>query len=250
MDTIRADARQQAHRALWDRKPVLREVYSHLYKRVAAHCRPGLTVEVGGGSGNFKHYRPDALSFDIVPESWLDLVADAQFLPFGDATVANIVMLDVLHHIQYPVRFLREAQRVLSPRGRLIFVEPAITPVSCAVYRLFHEEPVWMNVDPLTDGEIDPGKDPYVGNQAIPTLLMTRFAEERARAIPHLRPIRVDWLSLFAYPLSGGFKPWSLLSASFARRLLSIEDRLEHRLGRVMGFRLFAVLERTQGDPN
>ena len=94
METIRADARQQAHRALWDRKPVLREVYSHLYKRIAAHCRPGLTVEVGGGSGNFKHYQPDALSFDIVPESWLDLVADAQFLPFADATVANIVMLD------------------------------------------------------------------------------------------------------------------------------------------------------------
>jgi SAM-dependent methyltransferase len=241
---LRADERQQAHRALWERKPVLREVYGHLYRRMAAACVPGLTIEVGGGSGNMRDFAPDVLSFDIVHEPWLDFVADAQALPLADGCAANIVMLDVLHHIQYPVRFLREAARVLKPRGRLVFVEPGITPVSSLFYRLFHEEPVDMSVDSLADGPIDRKKDPYDSNQALPTLLMTRHATRRAAAVPQLVPVSSRWLSLFAYPLSGGFKPWSLLTPALARTLLALEDQIERPFGRLLGFRLMTVFER------
>jgi SAM-dependent methyltransferase len=241
---MEAADRQHEHRALWSGKPVLREVYSHLYRRIAAACVPGLTIEVGGGSGNMREFAPGVLSFDIVAHPWLDFVADAQSLPLRDACAGNIVMVDVLHHVQYPVRFLREAARVLRPGGRLVFVEPGITPVSSVFYRLFHEEPVDMSVDPLLDGRVDASKDPYDGNQAIPTLLMKRHARARAAAVPELVPVAQRFLSLFAYPLSGGFKPWSLLSPGAARGLLAIEDRLEAVLGGICGFRLLAVLER------
>lgn len=241
---LRADQRQHAHRELWARKPVLREVYGHLYRRMAAACVPGLTIEVGGGSGNMREFAPDVLSFDIVHEPWLDFVADAQAMPLAAGCASNVVMFDVLHHIQYPVRFLREAVRVLRPGGRLVFVEPGITPVSSLFYRLFHEEPVDMSVDSLANGRIDLHKDPYDSNQALPTLLMTRHAARRAAAVPQLVPLQTRWLSLFAYPLSGGFKPWSMLSPALARRLLSLEDSLEQVVGRLLGFRLFAVLER------
>lgn len=244
MSASAAGERQHAHRELWARKPVLREVYGHLYRRMAAVCVPGLTIEVGGGSGNMREFAPDVLSFDIVPAPWLDFVGDAQALPLTDGCAANVVMLDVLHHIQYPLRFLREATRVLRPGGRLVFIEPGVTPVSHLFYRLFHEEPVDMAADPLLDGTIDAGKDPYDSNQAIPTLLMTRDAARRARAVPALVPLQLRWLSLFAYPLSGGFKPWSLLTPALARALLAVEDRLEGALGRLIGFRLLAVLER------
>ena len=243
---LNADQRQHAHRELWARKPVLREVYGHLYRRMAAACVPGLTIEVGGGSGNMREFLPDVLSFDIVHEPWLDFVADAQALPLAAGCASNVVMFDVLHHIQYPVRFLREAARVLRPGGRLVFVEPGITPVSSVFYRLFHEEPVDMSVDPLADGAIDRHKDPYGSNQALPTLLMTRHAARRAAAVPQLQPLDLRWLSLFAYPLSGGFKPWSLLTPTMARALLAVEDRLERPLGRLLGFRTLAVLERAQ----
>ena len=98
---------------------------------------PGPTLEVGGGSGNFKLFAPDTVSSDILPAPWLDLVCDAQRLPFADASFANIVMVDVLHHIGSPLRFLKEAARVLRPGGRLIFCEPAITPLSGLFYRSF-----------------------------------------------------------------------------------------------------------------
>jgi SAM-dependent methyltransferase len=248
MNRPSADQRQQSHRERWANKPVLREVYGHLYRRMAAACVPGLTIEVGGGSGNMREYAPDVLSFDIVHEPWLDFVADAQALPLADGSASNVVMFDVLHHIQYPVRFLREAARVLRPGGRLVFVEPGITPVSSVFYRLFHEEPVDMSVDSLADGTIDHHKDPYDSNQALPTLLMTRHAARRASTLPQLAPLQTRWLSMFAYPLSGGFKAWSMLTPKMASRLLSIEDRIEHAVGRLLGFRLMVVLERRDGS--
>ena len=77
----KAPDRQLSHREIWASKPALREVYGHLYRGIAAACQPGLTIEVGGGSGSFKQFAPDVLSFDIVHEPWLDFVADAQALP-------------------------------------------------------------------------------------------------------------------------------------------------------------------------
>jgi SAM-dependent methyltransferase len=225
-------------------KPVLRAVYEHLYRKIVAACRPGLTLEVGGGSGNLKTFLPDAISFDIVPAPWLDFVADAQALPIRSRSAANIVMFDVLHHIEYPLRFLREANRILQPGGRVVMLEPGITPLSLLFYKYLHQEPVLNTIDPLADGQPDPGKDPYVGNQAIPTLLVTREAQRLANLLPDLAVVRTEWLSLFAYPLSGGFKRWSLVTPSMARVLLRLEDRIAPTIGRFCAFRLMTVLEK------
>ena len=248
MAATSAAERQLSHREVWSSKPVLREVYGHLYKRIAAECQPGLTIEVGGGSGNFKQFAPDVLSFDIVYEPWLDFVADAQALPLRSTSVANIVMLDVLHHIEYPINFLRDAARVLQPGGRIVFVEPGITPLSGLIYRALHEEPVDSGVNPLLEGRPNPEKNPYVGNQAIPTLLTGRYAAALHRLEPTLTLSRLNWLSLLAYPLSGGFKSWSLISTGVARSLLRIEDRIEQLLGPICGFRLMAVFEKRGGQ--
>lgn len=245
MADISAGDRQVFHREIWDRKPVLREVYGHLYRRMAAAFGPGLTLEIGGGSGNMKTYAPDLVSCDIVSAPWVDLVADAQALPFKAGSVGNIAMFDVLHHIEFPIKFLREAERVLAPGGRLVMLDPAITFASSPFYRWLHEEPVDMSVNPLQNGVPNPGKDPYLSNQAIPTLLATRHRASLTTALPGLSIDRAEWLSLFAYPLCGGFKSWSLITAPMARLLLAFEDRVAPMVGRWCGFRLLLVMQKT-----
>src|SRR5947209_8887463 len=111
----------------WERKPVLRTVYNDFYDRIVAACASGLTVEIGGGIGNLKQRLPSVIATDIQFAPWLDCVADAQHLPLAAGAVSNIVMVDVLHHIEFPVVFFREASRVLRPGGRAIMLEPAIT---------------------------------------------------------------------------------------------------------------------------
>lgn len=237
------------HRSIWERKPVLRVVYDDFYDRIVAACRPGLTIEIGGGIGNLKHRLTEVVATDIQYAPWLDCVADAQRLPFADACAANLVMVDVLHHLEFPVAFFREAARVLRPGGRVLMVEPAITWGSSLCYRLLHHEPVCTSAEVLGDGDPDPRRSPYESNQAIPTLLATRDRERFHRLFPALRIASVQWFSLAAYPLSGGFKPWSLIGESVARRLLRIERVLEPTFGRLGGFRMLLVIEKAVANP-
>jgi SAM-dependent methyltransferase len=230
-----------AYRDVWNRKPALRAVYADIYERILQQCVPGQTLEVGGGSGNFKAFAPRSISTDITFAPWLDVVCDAQRMPFPDNAFDNLVMVDVLHHIESPLSFFQEAQRVLRPGGRLIFCEPAITPLSSVFYRLFHEEPFDMTVNPLLTDTISADKSPWDSNQAIPTLLVGRFRTALAAQIHQLEFANVDFFSFLAYPLSGGFKSWSLLPGPVARPLLAIEWSLRKLLGKIAGFRLLAV---------
>src|SRR6185436_8393114 len=108
------------HREIWDHKPVLRASYMDYYARIVAAFKPGLSLEIGGGTGNLKAFANLVISTDIIPMPWLDAVADAQALPFQTSSFANLVAVDVLHHIERPKQFLIEARRVLKPGGRII----------------------------------------------------------------------------------------------------------------------------------
>ncbi len=168
----------------------------------------GAILDIGGGTAHIKESRPDVISADILSFPGIDVVADAHRLPFQNGSFAGVVMLDVLHHLERPIEFLKEASRVLKPGGRLAMIEPAMTTVARPFYDRFHEEPVDMNADAFAPVAINPDRDPFDANQAIPTLL---FATAPARGlveqtIPSLRVRSVEWHSLFAYPMSGGFQ--------------------------------------------
>ncbi len=232
------------YRSIWARKPALRRIYDDIFDRMLAWRADGPALEIGGGVGGLKARAPDVISSDIQYADWLNIVADAQRLPFKDGALATIMMLDVLHHVEFPGKFFREAERVLRPGGRIILVEPAITPGSSLFYRFIHHEPVQMRVDPLADGESDPERDPYDSNQAIPTLIATRDRRRFHDEFAGLSILEARWFSFVAYPLSGGFKPWSLVPAGAAGPLLKAESLLEKPLGRLFGFRLLLVIEK------
>lgn len=232
------------YRSVWERKPVLRTVYGDIFERIASRTVPGTTLEIGGGIGNLKDRIDDLVSSDIQFAPWLDLVADAQTLPFADGALSNIVMLDVLHHIEFPSLLFREASRVLRPGGRIIMAEPGITLGSRLFYHLLHHEPVQMNADPLVEGSPDRNRDPYHSNQAIPTLLATSYRDRFHAKFPSLMIRETLWFSFVAYPFSGGFRPWSLMTEPMARGMLWLEKHVERALGRHFGFRLLTVIEK------
>ena len=227
-----ATEKLREYRDIWQAKPVLRAVYADCYRRIVEQCVPGPTLEVGGGTGNLKAYRSHIVASDVQFAPWLDVVADAQRLPFATGAFANIVLFDVLHHLERPRLFLMEAARVLTPGGRVVLVEPAITPLSYPFYRFLHPESVRLRDDPLADGALSPGRDPYDANQAIPTLLFGR-CRARLEALLGGRLVRLDHFGLFAYPLSGGFRSWSLLPVSLVGPLLRLEAAIAPLVGRL-----------------
>src|SRR5262249_21742130 len=232
------------YREVWERKPALRAVYRDYARWIDGQRVPGVTIEIGAGPGNLGDVLTDVIPTDVTPSAWVRAAIDAHALPFRDGAVANIIGVDVLHHLERPVRFLAEAQRVLADRGRIVLVEPGITPVSWVSYKLFHPEPVDLRADPLADGPRDPDRDPADANQAIPTLLAGRWRRRAATALPGLRLMVRARAALFAYPLSGGFRRWSLVPARLVAPLLRVERALQPALGRLLGFRVLLVYER------
>lgn len=239
-----AAAHLDSYRGTWQNKAVLRAVYGDYYRRMVKHLNPGPTLELGAGSGQLRDYLEDVVLTDIQTAPWLDAAADAQALPFRTGCFENIFMLDVLHHVEDPPRFFAEAARVLKPGGRLVMLEPAITPLSGVFYRYLHPEPVDMGQDPFASPAANPRRSPYDANQAIPTLYFRRHRAKFEHHFPDFRLVMVRNLSLFAYPLSGGYRRWSLVPAFLVRPLLLVEDGLLTLLGPAMAFRLFVLLER------
>ncbi len=248
------DPRLEAHRTAWEKKASLRAVYGDYYRRLWAampdeKAVSGQILEVGAGSGHSRDFLTDPRiqRLDILPSPWVDIVGDAQNLDIEDNSLAGLYLLDVLHHIECPGRFFEEAARVLKPGGRIAMIEPGITPISWLFYNYIHEEPVDMSVDPLDEpDEATPFRDPFESNQAIPTLLFKRL-EHRQRLvtmIPSLKTLRHDRLSLFAYPLTGGFGYWSMIPGSIVEPMIKIEEKLMPFLGLYMAFRLLIVLEK------
>jgi SAM-dependent methyltransferase len=246
-------ARFVEHRRAWDRNPALRACYARWYAMLrAALPAPalGAAVELGAGPGFAAEFIPDLVLTDVVQAPWHARRVSAEALPYGDGELGALLLFDVLHHVAAPARFFAEATRVLRPGGRLLLFEPYISPLSWLIYHFFHPELVDMAVDPLATADLPaPGeRDPFISNQAIPTLLFCRQgARPFAARFPQLAIKRRERLAGFAYPASGGLSYRPLLPMPLWRGLFALENRLPELVFHLFGFRLFVVIERRDG---
>jgi len=241
-------ARLHEHRRLWRAKPTLASAYRVWFDMLLASAPPNARVlEVGAGPGFLAEHARSAradlrwLASDLLPAPWNDLAADAGRLPLTSASVGAVLGLDVLHHLPRPRQFFAEVARVLHPDGRLTLLEPWITPMSWPVYRFLHQEACRLRVDPWNPFP-GPGKDSFDGDAAVPWRLVRDTRPEGWRRLG-FQPPRVRPLNAFAYLLSLGFRPASLLPTPLVGPLLLL-DRVSGWLAPLTGLRVILCWER------
>lgn len=237
----------EERRMKWESKEILRKLYSEWYALMGAWIRPGVVLELGGGSGNLKEFFPEAISSDVVFAPWLDAVLDAHRLPFREETIDSIVLFDVLHHLSAPAAFFFEAERVLKPEGRIVMMEPCVSWASFWVYKFFHQEGLQRGKYPLLRREPDSGRDPFEGNQAIPSLIFGRDRRFFMGQHPRLKILREEKTDFLMYPLSGGFHHRSLCP-SFLFGLLERGEKFLRPLKECLAFRVLLVLGKAQSS--
>lgn len=218
----------QRNLAAWRRKPLLQKIYAKFYERIVALIdtrASGQIIEIGSGIGNLKAHLPRALTTDLFPNPWLDLVCDGYELPFADGSVSHLILFDVFHHLRAPNAFLREARRVLAQDGRVILFEPFISLSSFPAYGLFHHEPVaWKS--PINFSEHLPRPRNYYAAQGNATRLFFRHEQ---RDWPNgWKIFHAEAFASFSYLLSGGFSKPSLFPESWLSALQSCDSALSH----------------------
>ena len=169
----------QQHREEYFRRPALQAVYKHWANRICQKLSQvdGKSVELGCGCGALSQHL-DLVKTDIYKHDWVDEVVDACDMPYDDGQCANLVAVDVLHHLPEPTRFFDEANRVLTAGGRLILLEPYISSFSYFIYRFLHHEPLDMKAPPFEKTRLIDKGSGEVCNEAIPTLMFVRSQKE------------------------------------------------------------------------
>lgn len=235
-----------SHLKAWKEKKILRLVYQDFYHKILSDLNDsgGPTVELGSGTANFKEFYPKAISSDIEPHPSNDMTFDAHNMPFDEATVSNLVMIDVLHHLENPIAFFNEAYRILKKKGKIIMVEPYPSPISLLIYRKFHAEPFLMDVNYFESRGASKLRDPWDSNQAIPYLLFFKYRNEWDRLMSKkFKIIKKERISCIVYPLSGGFEHQALVPAVLFP-FLKILEYLSYPLRPLLAFRCYIVIEK------
>lgn len=193
------------------------------YKEVATRCPPGgLLIELGSGGGFAKEYLPSLITTDVMDVAGIDQVVDARNMPWPDASVSGIFMQNVLHHIQQPRLFFKEASRVLKPGGRILMIEPYHGWLSSKIRKRFHHEPY----DEQTPDWTFESSGPLSGsNIALPWIIFFRDRDLFVREFPEFE-VRTSLHNVFSYVLSGGISYRSLIPKSFMSIAFSMERAL------------------------
>jgi len=193
----------------WKQKPILQKIYKDFYKNIAGYLsnkKEGLIVELGSGIGNIKSVIPNAICTDLFPNPWVDQVENAYKLSFQDNSISNIILFDVFHHIEYPGDVLNELYRVVSPKGRVIIFEPAVSLLGLLVYGVFHHEPIdlFSKIKWTKGNNTSIESLPYYSAQGNSTRI---FKSKKYKKLfsDQWEIVQLKQLSAFTYAASGGY---------------------------------------------
>ncbi len=196
-------ARPSCAKRILEEKRFLRHIYQEWYQLLVAFLPPGegLVLELGTGAGFLRDYLPGLITSDVLPLSDVSVVMDAHRIPFQDASLRAILMIDVLHHLAAPGSFFAEATRCVKPGGVMIMIEPWVTPWSRLVYTWLHHEPF----HPEAAQWEFPTSGPLSGaNGALPWIMFHRDRSRFTSEFPEWRVRSIDLDMPFSYLLSGG----------------------------------------------
>lgn len=230
---------------IWNDKPLLRTVYMDLYREMSQYTSnvAGSSVEIGSGIGSICEAIPDCIRTDMFPYPWIDQIENAYGLTFEDSSLANLLMVDVFHHLRYPGNALEEFQRVLKPGGRVIMMEPGLGLLGYLVYGVFHVEPIGRAKDSawFAPAGWDVNTLEYFAAQGNATRIFVRghFEEQ----LKHWNILKVKQITALAYVASGGYSGMQLYPTAAYPIVKFIERFLQH-FPALFATRLLVVLEK------
>ena len=219
-------------------KPFLKCIYDEWYSMLAKGlpAEKEQVLELGSGAGYCERFIPGLITSEIFHCSRAKVVVDAQQIPFADGSLRAIVMTDVLHHMPHPERFFAEASRCLCKGGKVLMIEPWVTPWSRLVYTRLHHEPFRPDAEDWSFSSTGPLSG---SNSALPWIVFARDRRKFESLFPELSIERIRLFLPFRYLLSGGVGLRSFMPGFTHAAWAGLERMLEPLMPR---FAMFAFV--------
>jgi len=231
----------------WNKKSLLQEIYKGFYDLILKWIRKDLageTVELGSGIGNFKSAYPKCIATDIFPNPWIDRVESAYHLSFENASVSNLVLFDVFHHLAFPGSALNEFKRALVKDGRVIIFEPYISLFGLLVYGIFHHESIALFNDiNWIHKESENPDEKYYAAQGNATRIFGKYSKYQKEILKDWNIINIKQMSAISYVLSGGFSKPALYPMAFLP-LIKLKEKILDLMPLLFATRIMIVLEK------
>ena len=107
-------------------KKITREKHDLFLKK---HSTGGKTLDIGCANIPYVSYFPNSVTVDVSKLWKPEILADAHFLPFRNASFDVILCTEVLEHLKEPQWAIDEMERVLLDGGKLVLTTRFIFPL-------------------------------------------------------------------------------------------------------------------------
>ena len=215
-----------------------REVYRYIKKNLSEHT---VTLEMGSGSSLLWEHIPELIRSNILLVKENDLVFSAFNIPFKDSSVGNIILINVLHHLQDPVAFFEEAERVLKPGGRVLISDPYMSLLSYPIWHYLHPENCDVkNIGFNKSGDINPLID---ANSATATNMFCNRGFSMSDRYDQLNLVEVQLHSKFFYWIAGGYN-FPQFIPTFLNPLVELVEKFLSPLDKWLASFMYVIIEK------
>jgi len=231
------------HRTIIQSKPFLKNIYEEWY-RLLAQSLPGGSapiVELGSGAGFAGEFLPGLVTSEVCFFPNVQIIFDGQAMPFRNASLRGVAMVNVLHHVPDVRRLFEEASRCLKPGGRIVAIEPWVSSWSRLVYTNLHHEPFDASSQ---EWAFPTGGRLSAANGALPWIVFERDRKRWEAEFPDLQVKLIRGIMPFRYLISGGIATRSLMPSFFFPLWRGIERLLDPLMSRLAMFALIVIEHR------
>ena len=132
LDWVQREARERLYPSLTNPSWLVLRRRRHIFQKWISSL-PGNDLEVLDVGGRIQPYRPLLVSrlrryvaIDLRPTPVIDVIANAEQIPFGSDQFDLVICTQVLEYVREPAAVIQEIHRVLKPGGRLLLSAPAV----------------------------------------------------------------------------------------------------------------------------
>ena len=211
----------QIHSKVLYEKPMMKEVFSEFYDTCIQLDNKYFSqtkakrVEIGAGVSFFKKKYPEIVSTDIKKAENLDMVVDAQNMPFENNSVRGIYGINCFHHFPNPNLFFNELDRVLEKGCGCVLIDPYYGTIAKRFYKkIFDTETFDMTQKEWVNESLGFMNG---ANQALSYIVFKRDKQKFEKMYPNLEIVVQKPLNNYMrYILSGGLNFRQILPSFFS----------------------------------